>query len=96
MNKNKWLLIPINLGLLMLPWIVAQLYLNNLEGDAGQAAGMGIFFWLLSITPYIVTIGLLITILTRNSVNAFKYSILGFGIPVGIALLYLLSQASNN
>lgn len=90
MNKNKWLLIPINFGLLILPWIVAQLITNNMEGDAAQALGMAIGFFLLTITPFIVIIGLLITMLTRNSVNAFKYSILGFGIPAGIASLYLL------
>lgn len=96
MSKNKWLLVPINFGFLALPWVVGQLVINTQEGDAAQAAGMAIGLSLMALTPGLIVIGLLTTILTSKSPDAFKYSIMGFGIPSGIVSLLCLALLINN
>lgn len=90
MNKNKWLLITINLVFLISPWVVGQLVVNTLEGDPAQGAGMTIFLSLLVLTPALAILGLLVTILTRKSKNAFRYSMLSFGIPAILIIVIIL------
>ncbi len=95
MNKNKLLPPMVNIGLLVLPWIVGQLVVDAHDGDAAQAAGLAIGLMLLVVTPINLAIGLLVTFLTRRSRRAIAYSLLGFGIPSALTSMVCLALLIN-